>query len=54
VSAIAWRATFAELQAIISECFAEKKLPAKALGGQLSLAGNFPSPATSGRTADLS
>jgi len=44
-SAIAWRGTFCDLQAIIPKSLAAKKFPAKALGGEVSLAGNFSSPA---------
>jgi hypothetical protein len=45
MSAFSWRGTFCDLQVIISKCLATKKLPAKALGGEVSLAGNFSSAA---------
>ena len=45
VSANSWRGTFCELQLYSVKCFVKKKFPAKALGGEVSLAGNFSSPA---------
>src|SRR6516225_1409939 len=45
MSAITWQATSCDLQVIISKGFVTIKLLAKALGGQVRLAGNFPSPA---------
>jgi len=41
VSANSWRGTFCELQFYSAKCFVKKKFPAKALGGEVSLAGNF-------------
>jgi hypothetical protein len=46
MGSIAWRGTFHELQDIIAKSLATKKFPAKPLGGELGLAGNFPPHAT--------